>query len=152
MARRAQTSLLLAAWLGCVTTRSEVRAQPIQQVATVRHGRSRDRPQGGSPRLGIVPGADRHQVGKLLGQVGCGDRTFSLGAGDDFFEIDASELQALLQFSPKPNIDPLRIIELVQKQRHIRLAGSDKLKIELKQGHQLQERIHAVRDVLRALH
>jgi transcription-repair coupling factor (superfamily II helicase) len=67
-------------------------------------------------------------------------------------KIDASETQALLQFSPKPNIDPLRIIELVQKQRHVRLAGSDKLKVELKQGHQLPSRIQAVRDVLRALH
>src|SRR5690606_16981352 len=67
-------------------------------------------------------------------------------------KIDASDLQALLQVSPKPNIDPLRIIELVQKQRHVRLAGSDKLKVELKQSHQLPDRIQAVRDVLRALH
>ncbi|NGM87360.1 transcription-repair coupling factor [Parapusillimonas sp. SGNA-6] len=67
-------------------------------------------------------------------------------------KIDASDLQALLQFSPKPNIDPLRIIELVQRQRHVRLAGSDKLKVELKQGHRLPDRIQAIRDVLRALH
>lgn len=66
-------------------------------------------------------------------------------------KIDASDTQALIQFSAKPNIDPLRIIELVQKRRDVRLAGQDKLKIEIKQGQQVQARIDAVRGVLRAL-
>src|SRR3546814_15107786 len=47
-------------------------------------------------------------------------------------KIDASEAQALLQFGPKAAVDPLRIIELVQKQRHIRLAGQAKLRLEFK--------------------
>ena len=34
-------------------------------------------------------------------------------------KIDASETQALLQFGPKTPVDPARIIELVQRQRHI---------------------------------
>ena len=38
-------------------------------------------------------------------------------------KIDASETQALLQFGPKTPVDPARIIELVQRQRHIKLAG-----------------------------
>ncbi|ARP85853.1 transcription-repair coupling factor [Bordetella genomosp. 9] len=65
-------------------------------------------------------------------------------------KIDASENQALLQFGPKPPIDPMRIIELVQKQRHIKLAGQDKLRVEIK-GQQIPARVEAVRAVLRAL-
>src|SRR5690606_31172240 len=45
-------------------------------------------------------------------------------------KIDASENQALVQFGPKTTVDPARIIELIQKQRHIKLAGPDKLRIE----------------------
>src|SRR3546814_14897238 len=59
-------------------------------------------------------------------------------------KIDASDAQALIQFSAKPNIDPLRIIELVQSRRDVRLAGQDKLKIEIKQGQQVAARIDAV--------
>lgn len=66
-------------------------------------------------------------------------------------KIDASEAQALIQFSAKPNVEPMRIIELVQKRRDVRLAGQDKLKVEIKQGQQVTARIDAVRSVLRAL-
>jgi len=65
-------------------------------------------------------------------------------------KIDASESQALIQFGPKPSVEPLRIIDLVQKQRHIKLAGQDKLRIEIK-GQQIPARVDAVRTVLRAL-
>ncbi len=66
-------------------------------------------------------------------------------------KIDASESQASIGFSSKPNVDPLRIIELVQKRRDVKLAGQDKLKVDIKQGQQVKARIDAVRDVLRAL-
>ena len=71
-------------------------------------------------------------------------------------KIDASENQAAIQFSASPNVDPLRIIELVQKRRDVRLAGQDKLKVEIKPGQgspqqQVTARIDAVRNVLRAL-
>jgi len=65
-------------------------------------------------------------------------------------KIDASETQALLQFGPKAAVDPLRIIELVQKQRHIKLAGQDKLRVEFKAA-QVPARADAVRAVLRSL-
>ncbi|OZI61707.1 transcription-repair coupling factor [Bordetella genomosp. 11] len=65
-------------------------------------------------------------------------------------KIDASETQALVQFGPNPPVDSLRIIELVQKQRHIKLAGQDKLRVEIK-GQQIPARVDAVRTVLRAL-
>ncbi len=65
-------------------------------------------------------------------------------------KIDASESQALLQFGPKTSVEPARIIELVQRQRHIRLAGQDKLRAEIKAA-QVAARADAVRAVLRAL-
>ncbi|CAM4128219.1 transcription-repair coupling factor [Bordetella tumulicola] len=65
-------------------------------------------------------------------------------------KIDASENQALLQFGPKTTVDPARIIELVQKQRHIKLAGQDKLRIEFTVV-KISTRADAVRAVLRSL-
>ncbi|MET0266604.1 MAG: transcription-repair coupling factor, partial [Duganella sp.] len=44
-------------------------------------------------------------------------------------KIDAHGEAANLQFMAKPPIDPMRIIELIQKNRHIKLNGQDKLKI-----------------------
>jgi transcription-repair coupling factor (superfamily II helicase) len=44
-------------------------------------------------------------------------------------KIDAHTEAASLQFMPKPPIDPMRIIELIQKNRQIKLNGQDKLKI-----------------------
>ncbi|WP_300755339.1 transcription-repair coupling factor [Janthinobacterium sp.] len=44
-------------------------------------------------------------------------------------KIDVHGEAATLQFMPKPPIDPMRIIELIQKNRHIKLHGQDKLKI-----------------------
>jgi len=76
-------------------------------------------------------------------------------------KIDASESQAMIQFSAKPNIDPLRIIQLVQSQRHVKLAGQDRLKVDIKppkpqqagaaQAGAVAARIEAVRHVLRSL-
>ena len=68
----------------------------------------------------------------------------------DSVKIDASETQALLQFGPKTSVDPAKIIELVQRQRHIKLAGQDKLRVEIKVA-QIPARADAVRAVLRAL-
>ncbi|MNV75696.1 Transcription-repair-coupling factor [compost metagenome] len=65
-------------------------------------------------------------------------------------KIDASEAQALIQFGPKTSVDPARIIELVQRQRNIKLAGQDKLRVEIKAA-QIPARSDAIRAVLRAL-
>jgi transcription-repair coupling factor (superfamily II helicase) len=65
-------------------------------------------------------------------------------------KIDATPNHVLISFRPNPPIDPMRIIELIQKNRHIRLAGNDRLKIE----RALPEpgaRVQLVRDVLRSL-
>jgi len=44
----------------------------------------------------------------------------------------------------------MRIIELVQKNRHIKLAGNEKLRIE-RSAAEVKERVQLVRDVLRSL-
>jgi transcription-repair coupling factor (superfamily II helicase) len=44
----------------------------------------------------------------------------------------------------------MRIIQLVQKNKHIKLAGNDKLRIE-KQIAEVKDRAQMVRDVLRSL-
>ena len=44
--------------------------------------------------------------------------------------IDAGDKVTTITFAPNPPIDAMRIIELVQKNRHIKLAGNEKLRIE----------------------
>jgi transcription-repair coupling factor (superfamily II helicase) len=44
-------------------------------------------------------------------------------------KIDAHSEAANLQFMVNPPIDALRIVTLIQKNRHIKLSGQDKLRI-----------------------
>ena len=45
--------------------------------------------------------------------------------------IDASEVAIQLQFIRKPPIDPMKIIKLIQTKRNYKLAGQDKLRVEV---------------------
>jgi len=65
-------------------------------------------------------------------------------------KIDAAPKLMVISFRPNPPVDALRIIELVQKNRHIKLAGNDKLRIE-RETPQPQDRAQLIRDVLRGL-
>jgi transcription-repair coupling factor (superfamily II helicase) len=65
-------------------------------------------------------------------------------------KIDASPSLTVLNFRPNPPVDAARIIQLVQKNRHIKLAGNDKLRIE-RTLPDIQQRAQAIREVLRAL-
>ncbi|MDO9218524.1 MAG: transcription-repair coupling factor, partial [Lacisediminimonas sp.] len=65
-------------------------------------------------------------------------------------KIDAHAEAAVLQFQPNPPIDAMRIIELVQKNRHIRLNGQDKLRITAKMP-DLASRVAQLRATIRAL-
>ena len=47
-------------------------------------------------------------------------------------------------------VEPLRIIEMIQKNKHIKLAGNDKLRIE-RALPEPKDRAQMVRDVLRNL-
>ena len=46
--------------------------------------------------------------------------------------------------------DPMRIIELIQKNKHIKLAGNEKLRIE-RELKEPKDRAQLVRDILRGL-
>ncbi len=65
-------------------------------------------------------------------------------------KIDAHAESALLQFEPKPPIDPMRIIDLVQKNRHIKLSGQDKLRITASMP-DLAARVSQVKSTIKAL-
>ncbi len=65
-------------------------------------------------------------------------------------KIDAGEKVTAITFAPNPPIDALRIIELVQKNRHIKLSGNERLRIE-REAPAVRDRVQLVRDVLRSL-
>ena len=65
-------------------------------------------------------------------------------------KIDAHAESALLQFEPKPPIDPIRIIDLIQKSRHIKLSGQDKLRITANMP-DLSSRVSQVKATIKAL-
>ena len=45
--------------------------------------------------------------------------------------IDATDAAIVLQFIPKPPIEPAKVLKLVQTRRNYRLAGQDRLRIEV---------------------
>jgi transcription-repair coupling factor (superfamily II helicase) len=65
-------------------------------------------------------------------------------------KVDATPNAILIAFKANAPVDGMRIIQLVQKNKHIKLAGNDKLRIEraLPNAH---DRAQQVRDVLRSL-
>ncbi|MES2832213.1 MAG: transcription-repair coupling factor [Pseudomonadota bacterium] len=65
-------------------------------------------------------------------------------------KIDAHTESALLQFEPNPPIDAMRIIELIQKNRHIKLNGQDKLRITINMP-DLASRVAQVKATIKAL-
>ncbi|GAB3425100.1 transcription-repair coupling factor [Giesbergeria sinuosa] len=65
-------------------------------------------------------------------------------------KVDATPGVIIITFKPQPPIDPMRIIELVQKHKHIKLAGNEKLRIE-RALPDPQDRAQAVREILRSL-
>ena len=65
-------------------------------------------------------------------------------------KVDAAPGVIHITFKANPPVEPARIIELVQKNRHIKLAGNEKLRIE-RALQDPKDRAQMVRDVLRAL-
>ncbi|HXE19482.1 MAG TPA: transcription-repair coupling factor [Castellaniella sp.] len=66
-------------------------------------------------------------------------------------KIDAGETQASIQFSAQPSVEPLRIIELVQQDRQIRLNGPDRLKVAYGGAVDVPGRVHQLRGLLQKL-
>jgi transcription-repair coupling factor (superfamily II helicase) len=65
-------------------------------------------------------------------------------------KVDAAPGVINITFRPNPPIDPMRIIELVQKHKHFKFAGNEKLRIE-RSFVDVKDRAQMVRDVLRSL-
>jgi transcription-repair coupling factor (superfamily II helicase) len=65
-------------------------------------------------------------------------------------KIDAAPKLMIISFRPNPPVDPMKIIQLVQKNRHIKLAGNDKLRLE-RDTPEAKDRAQLIREVLRSL-
>ncbi|MBP6336781.1 MAG: transcription-repair coupling factor [Vitreoscilla sp.] len=65
-------------------------------------------------------------------------------------KIDASPKLMSITFKPGAPVDTGKIIELVQRNRNVKLAGNDKLRIEREMA-EARERAHYLRDILRSL-
>ena len=65
-------------------------------------------------------------------------------------KVDAAPGVTNITFKANPPVEPMRIIELIQKNRHIKLAGNEKLRIE-RALPEVKDRVQLVRDVLKAL-
>ena len=65
-------------------------------------------------------------------------------------KVDAAPGVTQITFRPNPPVETLKIIQLVQKNKHIKLSGSERLRIE-RELPEPRERAQMVRDVLRSL-
>lgn len=65
-------------------------------------------------------------------------------------KVDATPGVILITFKPNPPIDPMNIIGLIQKNKHIKLVGNDKLRIE-RELPDPAARAQLVRDILKNL-
>ena len=65
-------------------------------------------------------------------------------------KVDAAPGLINITFKKDPPIDSMAIMHLIQKNRHIKLAGNDKLRIE-RALPEAKDRVQMVRDVLKSL-
>ena len=65
-------------------------------------------------------------------------------------KIDANPKVMNITFKPNPPIDALRIIELVQRNKVVKLAGNDRLRVD-REIAEPRDRAQYVRDLLRSL-
>ena len=65
-------------------------------------------------------------------------------------KVDAAPGVINITFKKDPPIDSMAIMHLIQKNRHIKLAGNDKLRVE-RELPEVKDRAQMVRDVLRSL-
>ena len=65
-------------------------------------------------------------------------------------KVDASPHAIQLHFSANAPIDPVRLIDLIQKDRHLKFAGPEKLNWK-RETPSLRERTQAVRELLKKL-
>ena len=64
--------------------------------------------------------------------------------------IDASEAGVQLQFIPNPPLDAARVMQLIQRNKHYRLAGQDRLRVSA-DLHEVGERVTRVKQIFSEL-
>jgi len=65
-------------------------------------------------------------------------------------KVDAAPGMISITFKKNAPIDPMKIIGLIQKNKHIKLVGNEKLRIE-RELPEVKDRTQMVRDILRSL-
>jgi transcription-repair coupling factor (superfamily II helicase) len=65
-------------------------------------------------------------------------------------KVDAAPGVITITFKKNPPIDSMKIIQMIQKNKHIKLAGNEKLRIE-RELPDAKDRAQMVRDILRNL-
>ncbi len=65
-------------------------------------------------------------------------------------KVDAAPGVITITFQKNPPIDPMKIIQMIQKNKHIKLAGNEKLRIE-RELPETKDRAQMVRDILKNL-
>jgi transcription-repair coupling factor (superfamily II helicase) len=65
-------------------------------------------------------------------------------------KIDATSEIMQVQFMPNPPIESLRIIQLIQSQRNIKLAGQDRLRVTVS-APKIADRVMEVRKLMKSL-
>jgi transcription-repair coupling factor (superfamily II helicase) len=65
-------------------------------------------------------------------------------------KLDAGNAQIVVQFEPNPPIEPIRIINLIQKNRSYKLAGQDKL-VFMRPAETLNDKVGAIREMFKQL-
>ena len=65
-------------------------------------------------------------------------------------KVDAAPGVIQITFKKNPPIDPMKIIQMIQKNKHIKLAGNEKLRIE-RELPEVKDRAQMVRDILKSL-
>ena len=73
-----------------------------------------------------------------------------LGKPLDLLKIDASPTTIIMQFGRDTPINPQRVIQLIQKKKHYRLSGQDRLRID-KPIANVRERVQEIKQILREL-
>jgi transcription-repair coupling factor (superfamily II helicase) len=63
-------------------------------------------------------------------------------------KIDASDAAIQLQFNPKADIDPLKLISLLQRDKRCRMNGPEKLRISVELGN-INHRVGLIKEVLK---
>lgn len=91
-------------------------------------------------RFGLLPSA-----GEAL--IGC-HRLRIAAKPLGIVKVDASDVAIQLQFNPKADIDPLKLINLLQRDKRCRMNGPEKLRISVGLGN-LNHRIDLIHEVLK---